>query len=82
MAKILEISDYYKITIFPPLSFAKDLIGLICHHYVQSRREPQLKNTTPAGYSLYMADDDGMVEEDFAPLDSRHVMFVRINGWQ
>lgn len=48
-----------------------DFIGLICHHYVQSRREPALKNTTPAGYSLFMADDDGMVEEDFPPLDAR-----------
>ena len=49
----------------------QELIGLICHHYIQSGREPSLNNSTPAGYSLHMADDDGLVEEDFAPLDPR-----------
>jgi len=48
-----------------------DLIGLICHLYVQSGRQPTLKNSTPDGYTLFMADDDGLVEEDFPPLDPR-----------
>lgn len=48
-----------------------DLIGLICHHYVQLGKSPLLKNETTDGFSLYIADDDGEVDDDIPPLDSR-----------
>jgi hypothetical protein len=52
-----------------------DLIGLICHHYVQQGKSPLLKNETTDGFSLYIADDDGEVELEWEPLDSREPIY-------
>jgi len=57
-------------TVVQATAKVSDLIGLICHRYVQAQKTPPLTNDTVEGYSLFIADDDGDVDDDFPPIDS------------
>jgi hypothetical protein len=49
----------------------QQLIGLICWQYTMENRQPRLLETDIAAYTLNMVEDDGEVDTDFPPLDSR-----------
>ncbi|CAF0830989.1 unnamed protein product [Adineta steineri] len=46
----------------------EETIGFICYKYTIENREPLLTQKDPSKYSLYIADDNGLAEDDFPPL--------------
>lgn len=55
---------------------AQEVVGLVCWHYTQEGRKPDLKtligpidpNCDLSKFSLHMAEDDGEIDTDFPPI--------------
>ncbi|CAF1332653.1 unnamed protein product, partial [Didymodactylos carnosus] len=65
----------------PPLTIivssqatVEQVIGFICYRYCIEDRQPPLTQEDLKYYSLYLADDDGKIEEDFPPLTTTRLI--------
>ncbi|KAG1654955.1 Target of rapamycin complex 2 subunit MAPKAP1 [Nymphon striatum] len=65
-----SIRDYPMEVVILATAKVQDLIGLICWHYVDQKKTPELKERINC-YSLHIAEDDGEVDWDFPCLDPK-----------
>ncbi|KAG1654958.1 Target of rapamycin complex 2 subunit MAPKAP1 [Nymphon striatum] len=67
---LFYIRDYPMEVVILATAKVQDLIGLICWHYVDQKKTPELKERINC-YSLHIAEDDGEVDWDFPCLDPK-----------